>query len=407
MSTITLNHLAKIEGHASLDIKVRNNKLERVNLKLTEGARFFEELVKGRPFYDIPSITSRICGICSQAHIIASIKAIEDALEIKPPETVQNLRELISIGGLIQSHAIHLYFLTLPDYFGKESAIELVKTNKQEIETALKLKDVGNNILKTISGREIHPISCLVGGSPKIPSQEEVYYLIQSIEDVLPLTKQTIDLFNSLKYPKYESETEYYALRSPFLTSGYLSNSYKKIIHKKEFRKYFHEFIKKDEKAERIDKPKEIYRVGALARLKINNYFHSDNPYHYNIAQAYELRKYLMLALQILKEIKLEQEPIIRVKPRKSVGISITEAPRGTLMHEYHLDGKGNVIKADITVPTSHNLKAIQNDITNIISPLIKANLKKEQIILEIEKLIRAYDPCISCATHFLKVNWI
>ncbi len=430
MKSITLNHITKVEGHGSLEVEIDNGKVIKCNLKSVEGARFFEGLVVGRYYNEVPEITSRICGICSCAHTIASIRAIENALNIKVTQQTKILREILTIGERIRSHATHLYFLALPDYLNYESAIAMTKDHKKEVERALRLIKLGNDLVSNIGAREMHPTTTIIGGITHYPDELIKTNLKQRCKDAIKDCFETIELFTKLPYPKYERKCEHISLKqldSFPLIEGTIVSTNELNIDAKYYKSYFKEYIEDYSTAKFAVREGKSYMTGALSRVN-NNYkllsnetlkqikkhkltFPDFNPFHNNICQALELLHWTERAIQILDSEFKHEEPIKAElnkteEGKKYSGISAVEAPRGILFHEYELDENGKVLKCNIITPTVQNLRNMENDIKDYLNILLQQNKTPEEIVLEIEKLIRAYDPCFSCSTHFLKVKW-
>jgi len=418
-TTIKLNHITKIEGHASLAVKIEKGKITKCELSSTEGARFFEGLVVGKPFSEVQEITSRICGICSCSHTIAALQAVENAIGVRVSHQTEMLRELLMVGERIRSHASHLYFLALPDYYGYESAIDMARDNKRLVDSALEIIRLGNNIVSAAGGREIHPITAVVGGFTHVPSKEECAELSARLKKSRGFVKKTARLFLELDYPDFEKKTEYVSLKQGFpLMDGVLVSTQGLHTSPKNYLKFFKEYIEEHSTAKFAVKDGKSYVGSALARIN-NNYnslsvtsrnlieksslrFPSYNPFHNNAAQGIEILHWVERAIKILGH-KFTFEGLRSIKPRDGRGVSCVEAPRGLLFHDYSIR-KGLVEKCSIITPTCQNLRNIQEDIKAYLPHIL--DMKKEQIVLEIEKLIRAYDPCFSCATHFLKVDW-
>ncbi|MDO8740778.1 MAG: Ni/Fe hydrogenase subunit alpha [Candidatus Woesearchaeota archaeon] len=417
--TIKLNHIAKIEGHAKLNIRIENGRVEKAKIETFEGARFFEDIIKNRKYGDAPVLTSRICGTCSPSHLVTSLKAVEDAFNVKVSEQTKLLRELLVLGSYLQNHTLHLYFLSLPDYLGFDSAIEMASKHPKEVERALKIKKIGNEIVSIIGGREVHPITPIIGGFSKLPPKNEVNALLRMLESIKQDAVESVKLFSNLKYPSFERETKYFALKSDTysLVDGAISCTGNMCIPTKDYQNHFKEYFEEGSKSEFVVAEGNSYMVGALARL--NNNFEklpkdiqdlvpfrapSFSPFSNNVAQAIELVFCVERAVEILQNLELEDEGCAEIKVKAGRGVGITEAPRGMLFHDYTFDGNGFVAKANITTPTSQNLRNMEDDIKAFLPGIL--NLKESEIVLQLEKLIRAYDPCISCSTHFLKVNW-
>jgi coenzyme F420-reducing hydrogenase alpha subunit len=423
--TIKLDHITKIEGHANLNLSIEGNQIKKCELGSVEGSRYFEGMLKGRKCYEAPEITSRICGICSCAHTICSIQAVEEALGIKPTQQTMLLRELAMVGERIRSHATHLYFLALPDYLGFESALDMSTKYKKEVERALRLTKLGNEIVTAIGGREMHPVSMQPGGMLKLPTQEAVDELRRKLQEAQNDAIATAKLFASIKYPKFERETEYFSLYDgvnyPMLSGELVSKANR--FKKDEYSKYLEEYHEPYSTANFVVKKEKAYMVGALARLN-NNYrflsknakkivtdskvrFPITNPFMDNFAQGVELVHYISRGIEICRKLAITEEKAIHpgeMKFKKARGIAIIEVPRGILIHDYEINEKGDIVSANIITPTCQNLLNMQQDIRAYLPSLLK--MSEQKIILEIEKLIRSYDPCFSCSSHFLKVKW-
>lgn len=416
---INLNHICKIEGHAHLTLKIEKNKVKKCKLKASEGARFFETLVINKKVEDIQEIVSRICGICSCAHSVCSIQALEEALGIKPSEQQKIIREMLMIGERIRSHATHLYFLSLPDYYNASSALQLGNEHKEKINNAISLITLGNKIIETFGGREIHPFLAIKEQFP----EQKIAPLIKELEEKKPLIIKTIKLFKNLKYPKFERDTEYLCIREDkkkvYASISGKVTSASGLINDDDYKKHLKENIKEYATSKFVLQEGKPYQLGAMARINKNydkidsetkSYmkdikFHLTNPYHNNIAQALELLIMTNRAIEITKNFKPKQINT-KIKIKSGKGVSAVEAPRGTLFHEYEIDKKGKITYCNIITPTAQNLNMMESDITQLVNQLLEKQKSKQQIIDEVEKLIRAYDPCFSCSTHFLKVNW-
>lgn len=423
MGKISLSHITKIEGHASLDLEIKAGRLIRCSLGSTEGSRYFEALLKGRNHDDAAQITSRICGICSTAHGIAAVMAMENCLGIKPSCQTVALRELQGIGERIRSHATHLYFLALPDYLGYESGIAMLPKHRSTLERALRLVKLGNDLVALVSGRVMHQVSTSIGGYTHFPTKEDIRRLRIAFRDAEHDIFGTAELFSSLKYPQFSSSTMFFSLVSgkyPMLGGSIKAGneSFKQADYSEVLREYHEPYSN----ANFVVKAGRPYFVGALAR--INNSHKSlmpkakafmkkagfkmpdYNTFHNNLAQAVELVHYWEYSLKLLSAFEVRPEEPVRYSLREGRGIAAIEVPRGTLWHEYRTDSNGIITYANIITPTAQNLRNIQDDIAKYVQEMLDKRFQKQKIILEVEKLIRAYDPCFSCATHFLSVGW-
>ncbi|MFH1590574.1 MAG: Ni/Fe hydrogenase subunit alpha [archaeon] len=420
---ITLNHITKIEGHAKLNLGIDKGKVTVCELAVTEGARYFEGIVRGRKYFEAHEMTSRICGICSCGHVVASLLAIEDAIGVVASPQSMRLRELMTLGERIRSHATHLYFLALPDYLGYESALAMAPKYKAELKTALSMIKVGNGIIKTLAARDMHPVSGAVGGWLRLPAQEAIDQTTKDLAGIKAAAKKTCDLFASLSVPGIVSEGDWFSLSEP---DKYAMISGDVVSGKTRFERHrYREFIKEHHEdystANFVVREGKRYMAGALARLN-NNHEHlskdaktalkkskltlpSRNPFHNNSAQAIELLHSIDEAMMICNSLTIHPEQPPKHSPRPGTGIAAIEVPRGTLWHEYTIDEHGLITNANIITPTAQNLLNMQEDIRAYVPSLLSSS--KEEIVLSVEKLIRAYDPCFSCSAHFLEINWL
>ena len=420
--TIKLDHITKIEGHASLHIKVDNGKVEKVDMKILEGARYFEGILLDKPHENVPQMVSRICGFCSQIHQITALQAIENALNIKVSEYVSDLRESIILASTMQSHALHLLFFALPDYMGYESAIAMAKDHPEYIKKALEVKLLSDNVCRTIGGRALHTLTPVVGGFTRFPTKEEGKALIKELDEAKEKTIWMAELFDGIDYPSFEREKAYAALVNgsgyPFLRGDVKSNT-GDLFGPHNYHNYIDETFYEDSTAKRATIKGKEYAVGALARININkdnlskdakqlmlklrHKFPNNSPYMNNVAQAIENVHAIDRLKELLEKIDGRKEAILPPGRTSGRGVSITEAPRGTLIHDYMIDN-GRIEKARIITPTVQLLDTIEKDVEAFLPTIL--DKKENEIKFELEKLIRSYDPCISCSAHFLEVIW-
>lgn len=416
MTTIELDHVAKIEGHAKLNISIENNELMSLDLEIFEGARFFENILKGKKYDELPLIASRICGVCSPNHALTSISAIEEAFEIFPSRETKLFRELLAIGGLLQSHALHLYFLVLPDYKGYESALQMMPKHKDEIERALRIKRLGNALVSTIGGRDIHPLTAVVGGFSKLPSKEDLISLSGELDATYEDAKKTLELFYNLLYPEFKHKSTYMAMHGKHLLGDKISYLENETLNQfpHDYETYIKDYFQHDSTGEFVVMEGRAYTVGAQARINVN-WENQDNelksmikdqhpfysPFSNIVFQSFEILSGIKSANEILNE--LQENPISaetpeKVIPKVSTGIGVSEAPRGLLFYKLSFDEKGYCTYANVTTPTSQNLRTIEDCLRAYV--IEHLHLPKEELIMETEKLIRAFDPCISCSSH-------
>lgn len=422
---VTLNHICKIEGHANLSLKIKKGKVVLCELKAVEGARFFEALVLGKNMEDVQEVVSRICGICSSSHSTASVKGLEDALGATPTAQQKFIREILLLAERIRSHATHLYFMSLPDYLGVSSALNFSKKDKGKVDDALKIITMGNKLVEEFGGREIHPFLKVREDAPNVDFVD----MLARLREVKPVVLKTIKLFSSFHYPALERECEYLSLQEK---DCYASISGEIVSHnesfaKKDYKSHLSENIKEYATSKFVLHDGKPYLVGAMARIN-NNYKNLDvqtkdelfsvlkkigiklpfrNPYHNLICQSLEVLEAINRIIELLENPPVLGRGKLIKKGRRSLGVSAVEAPRGTLFHEYRIGKDGKVEYCNIITPTAQNLNMMEQDIVLLVDVLLGKNVSKKEIVDQVEKLIRAYDPCFSCSTHFLKVNWL
>lgn len=418
---ISLEHITRIEGHAKLTIKVEKGTVKDASIDVFEGARFFEAILKGRKFDEAPHLSSRICGICSQSHLLTSIKAVEESLGLRATRQTELLREMLLIGQLIQSHVLHLYFLVLPDYFGFDNPIKMAARHPETIKKALRAKRMANDMVEIIGGREVHSITPIVGGFSKLPNKRDMETIGEDLREIKKFSLNTSRLFNSLEYPEFERKTEYIALQREneyALLHGNLASTEGLFVTHDRYKDYLTEMVKESSTSKFVLSEGHGYMVGALARMNNNGKmlsrdvkelikeFRMDLPNHspfmINLAQALELVHLCDRGLEILRELDLKEEKPQRVDIQAGKGVSATEVPRGILFHEYEIDNDGIIQHANIITPTTQNLKNIEEDIREFLPT--QMDREENEIIRNVEMLVRSYDPCISCSTHVVRL---
>ncbi len=397
--------IAKIEGHGSLDIDWSSN---QVKLNIHEGERLFEGILVGRTAEEMAWITPRICGVCPTAHNIASLRAAEEALGIKVSDQVNLLRDLMICGQMIHSHALHLFFLSLPDYLGIDRGTELVKKNPTAFKYALALKEVSDQIVQVVGGRNVHPTTTAIGGFKRVPTKNELKKLLKKLEETEQAVDETVKLVLGLDYPELKVNLKLAALvndKIGVVSSNNIGGRIESSV--KNYKKDIEEEIR-DYSTAKFGKYKgEEMLVGSLARLAVYaDCKHSDqldfeNPFHNNIAQAIEIDIYHANAQDMIKKLlDLDLEARIE-KPDKNsslIGIGAVEAPRGGLYHEIHLDEEGVIVEANIITPTVQNLTSIEKSAQILLSQ--SKNRSKKELERLLLMLVRAYDPCITCSVH-------
>jgi sulfhydrogenase subunit alpha len=421
--TIRVDYLARVEGEGALYVKIKENKVIDVKLKIFEPPRFFEAFLRGRSFTEAPDITARICGICPIAYQMSSCHAMEDACGVRVDGQLRALRRLIYCGEWIESHVLHVAMLHAPDFLGYESAIHMAKDHPDLVQKALKLKKIGNELVTFLGGREIHPINVRVGGFYKVPTKSELQSLVEDLKWARDAAYDLALWTGTLEFPDFEQDYEFVALRHPDeypFNEGRLVSTKGLDIAIREYEEHFvEEHVEHSNALHSVIKGRGNYFVGPLARYNIN--FDKlprsvqkaakdaglgpvcKNPFKSIIVRSIETLYACEEALRIISEYEMPERPYVEVQPRAGVGCGCTEAPRGILYHRYRIDDTGTILDAKIVPPTSQNQKTIESDLWHFVPKNI--NLSKEQLTWKCEQAIRNYDPCISCATHFLKVE--
>ena len=420
--TIKVDTLARVEGEGGLYIKMAGDRVADVKLKIYEPPRMFEAFLRGRHFSEAPDITARICGICPIAYQMSAVHAMERALGIKVDPAIRELRRLFYCGEWIESHALHVYMLHAPDFLGYPDVIEMAKDHSGVVQKALRLKKIGNRIVQVLGGREIHPISAAVGGFHKTPSKQQLREIVSDLEWALEASIEAVRWTSTLQFPDFEQDYEFVALRHPDeypFNEGRLVSNRGLDIDAAEYEDRFAEFhVKHSNALHSTLRGKGSYLVGPLARFNLNfdklpeaaRQAATDaglrppvkNPFRSIVVRAVELVFACAEALRVIAKYEPPQAPRVEAPNRSGVGQAITEAPRGILYHRYAIDENGLIVTAKIVPPTSQNQKRIEDDLREYAAqlaawPLAEATWKCEQAV-------RCYDPCISCATHFLKV---
>ncbi len=423
---INVHHMTRVEGHGNIVVDVKNGELKKAELEIVESPRFFESLLRGRPWDEAPYITSRICGICAVGHAQASINALEDALGVTPSEQTVKLRKLLFNAETMQSHWLHVFFLAAPDFFGAGSALELVGDKPEVVRMALRLKKLANDLGDMIAGRKVHPIAMKVNGFSSLPSPAELEdmrrRLVEAREDMVA----TVDLLKSVDIPDFSRETEYVALRLEdeyAWIDGGIRTSDGFDYDLKDYRRVTNERAVPHSTAKHTAHNRESYMVGALARYNVNHALlrpeaeavasalglepMCTNPYMNSVAQVVETVHCLENSVDLIDEFLgegLEHEPRdVEFRPGRGVGAA--EVPRGVLFHEYEIDETGHITEANCIIPTGQNLANIEADMRALVPEIIDRD--KGEITLLLEMLVRAYDPCISCSTHLLDVEFV
>ncbi len=413
-----VEEVARIEGQGSLRLVQENGEL-KVNFVIEEPPRFFEALLRGRRWESVPHMASRICGICSASHTITCLKALESALNVKPKEEVLLLRKLLQIGELIQSHVLHIYFLALPDFLQMDSSISLASSFPQEIESALKLKRLGNEIMNIVGGRSTHPISPAIGDFRRYPQSSELMRLRDELMEANRAVENTVELFKKISLPQFYRQTEFIALKSEneyCFYEGKLASSRGWECEPDQFKRRISEKAVENATAKFASTEEGSFMVGPLARINLNAHLLGArakatieilglevgccNPFHQNLARVVELIHLIEEGIRVI-ELLSNRELIANKKEPEGFGrgVGLVEAPRGLLFYEVYVKENGLIDEVDIITPTVQNIANMEADINAYLTSLI-AHDSTQEMLNKIEVLIRAYDPCLSCSTH-------
>jgi len=415
--------LARVEGEGALTIRLKDGAVNEILLNIYEPPRFFEGFLLGRYFQDVPDITARICGICPVAYQMSSVQALEAALQVTISPEVRLLRQLLYCAEYIESHALHIYMLQAPDLVGYESAISLAADAPDLVKKALRLKKIGNDLLKTIGGRSVHPVSTCVGGFYRWPTVEAIHALIPELEWAREASIETVKWAATLNYPEFEQDYEFVALsrlEEYSIYDGYIVSSTGKRTSPEEFEKFYLEtHVERSNALHSHTIDNTTYFVGPLARLNLN--FKQlrpaarqvakeiglklplRNPYKGLLARAIELVHTTDLAAELAGLYNPKGPSCKEFKVRPGEGYGVSEAPRGLLYHRYVVDEQGLIRFARITPPTAQNFAQMEADLWALAPSVVKQ--PQEQASISFEHLLRSYDPCISCATHFLSLK--
>lgn len=421
--TIHVESLARVEGEGALYVRTCGNKVQDVQLKIFEPPRFFEAFLRGRAYTEAPDITARICGICPVAYQMSAVHAVENAFGVIIPPYLRELRRLLYCGEWIESHTLHVYMLHAPDFLGFEDAIRMAKDHPKEVERGLQLKKAGNEIVKLFGGREIHPINVKVGGFYKLPCRLDAAILLEKLKKARDAALETVLWVAEFPFPQFELDYEFVALAHPNeypFNEGRLISNRGLDIDIRDYDKHFEEtHVAHTNALHSTLTGRGEYFVGPMARYNLNadrlsplvksarekigfpNF--CKNPFQSIIVRSLEVLYACDEAVRILTNYSDQHSPAVEILPRVGTGHAGTEAPRGILYHRYRFAEDGKIEDAKIVPPTSQNQKTIESDLRQLVEKSI--NLSQTKLVRLCEQAIRNYDPCISCATHFLKLE--
>jgi len=426
---IDVHHVTRVEGHGNISVRASDGTISRVEWQVPEAPRFFEAMVRGRNWQDIQTIVSRICGICSITHSLASIKAIEDAMGIEVSEQTDKIRILTHYSEQLQSHSLHVGYLVSPDLVGKKSVVGMLGEHGDVVKTVIRIHRVANSWSDLLAGRTTHPVTFKPGGFSKLPTEQE----LRELKDTLDECKGDLDILAGAvlslagNLPVFERETEYVALVQPDVYTFYHgdigSTDTDERVPVDEFERVVNEYVVPTSTAKWTRWNREAYAVGALARFNLNAHLllpwakeaaakfgltkGSSNPFMNNVAQLIECYQVLEASLNIIDDLLttgVKQESFT-AEPRAGNGAGCVEAPRGILFHRYIFDENGICTGANICIPTNQNHANIQKDFEAWTPQIIDKG--EDQVAHLLEMLVRSYDPCISCSTHYLDVRFV
>ena len=426
---INVKHVTRVEGHGNIVVRAKDGTIEKSEWQVPEAPRFFEAIVRGRSFEDIQTVVSRICGICSVTHSFAALKAIEAAMDIQVSQQTNMLRLLTHYGEQLESHSLHVGYLVAPDLVGTKSVVPFVDTHPDVLKTVVDIHRVGNLVMEKTAGRKTHPVRLVPGGFSMLPTEEDLIELKEELEATVPRLNTLAQLVADLAggFPVFERDTEYVALVNPptypFYHGSIGSTDIEAPVPVQDFESVVNEYVHPQSTAKWCKWHRDSYAVGALARFNLNAEHLQPlakstaqslglekgacNPFLNNVAQVVECVQVVERSLQLIDVLLStgirHERP--RIQPKAGVGVGAVEAPRGILFHKYEFDNKGLCTRANLCIPTNQNHANIQADFTEFVPQII--DKEQDEIRLLMEMLVRSYDPCISCSTHFLNVEFV
>ncbi len=423
VKSLKVDFLARVEGEGGIRLKIKDQKVKEAQVNIFEPPRFFEAFLRGRKFTEAPDITARICGICPVAYQMSSCHAAEDAFGVHPDGAIRELRRLLYCGEWIESHALHIYMLHAPDFLGYEDVIQMAKDHPDAVKRGLRLKKIGNAIMTLVGGREIHPINVRVGGFYRAPQKQQLRALEEDLKWARDASVETARWVATFTFPDFQRNYEFVALRHPSeypLNEGRVVSNKGLNIPLSDYEHHFaEEHVQHSNALHSAVQERGAYFVGPLARYNLNFEKLSPlaqelaketglpqdcrNPFQGILVRAIETIYACDEALRIIGTYEPPEKPHIEVPPKVGTGYGCTEAPRGILYHRYSYNERGLILSAKIVPPTSQNLKTMEDDLTEFVST--RLHLPKDRLQWQCEQAIRNYDPCISCATHFLKLE--
>ena len=426
-ANINVDHIARIEGHGNVHVVIQDDEVQTVQMEVVEPARLFESMVRGRSFSEISYISSRICGICSASHTVTDLLAIERVFGVQVSDRTNALRELLIYGSYLQNHGTHLYVLAAPDFLGQKSVFPVADINPELFDNALALKQLGNELCTAVGGRSIHPITAVVGGFTHEIARDDYLAFAERMEAMMPFALATVDVFNSFAVPDLQSDGDVLAMYSPdkyavcdSRTARFIDADV--VFDADEWTDAIEEYAVPHSGAlfARVRSTGKPYMTSALARMNVSWPLlcktakvaaakaglrpPERNPFRNNVAQAVELVDALERCAILCRRLAADEfegsSEVVPYQVRAGRGVGYTEAPRGVVLHEVVLDEAGRVVHASIVTPTSQNVAVMEADMRKLAEMLVAQGADEATVKLEVEKLVRAYDPCLSCSVH-------
>lgn len=415
--------LARVEGEGALDITIRDQKIESLHLKIYEPPRLFEKFLEGRSYSDVLDIVARICGICPVAYQMSAVHAIEQCFELTESPWVRKMRRVFYCGEWLESHSLHVHLLAAPDFLGFKSAADMARVYPEQVRLGMRLQAYGNNLVKLFGGRSVHPVGACVGGFYSAPTESKVQALLQEGRQRIADCETLIAWLSSLTIPNHAHDFTWVSLYHPSeypMNEGEIISNRGLKIPKEAFDAYFKEHQVPYSTALHCLLQDENYLVGPLARVnncfehlpnkvhvlldQLGIVFPSRNMFDSIIARAVEMYYCVLESIRLLENYIIPSSSFGTFHTKAGVGVGCTEAPRGMLWHRYEFDDDGIVKSARIVPPTSQNQARIEADLRNALEQF-GLDHDQEALRLHSEMVVRNYDPCISCSTHFLKLS--
>ena len=414
--------MARVEGEGALHVTIQDGRVLDVQLRIFEPPRFFEAFLQERHYTEVPDIVARICGICPVAYQMSAVHALETIFGVRVEGALRKLRRLIYCGEWIESHALHIYLLHGPDFLGYESGIEMARDYPEIVKRGLRLKKAGNQLLAVLGGRSVHPVSVKVGGFSRVPARQELQALKEELLWARDAAIETVKWVAGFEFHEPEHRYTFVALRAQHeypMNEGVIASNQGLEIRPADFETHFDETQVSYSNALHCSLNGGSYLTGPLARFHLNFNqltalakqvfadtgltFPLSRPSMGIVARSVEVLHALDEAISIIEQYDRPTEPAEAVSVKAGIGMAATEAPRGLLYHRYMVNQEGSIKEAKIVPPTSQNQQRIEEDLRNYLPHVL--HLSNEEVAGGCERLIRSYDPCISCATHFLKLH--